>query len=638
MDPIEQFNAGMISFDFEDVTFHPDEIVEEGASSPVLSPTAASMETPIALTLTPEPVAKRVQRRPPPPILIPRATSMEGSVLVSGSAPIFPQALRNGVAGGMSRTGKITDQACHNNVTSFSMPQAATIQECITVASSPQIQSPCSANETSNSTPEMGRCENTGKASKKPTKGKKKVRKSVDNTTAAERQQALLKSLAESEAARARKNADAINAPPAPMGQAPTRSPSLGKQGPMRRTASNPIRGHHIAHDTVQSMGQVAYLEDPFVNSNIQEHSGDNIGPGQRRGSITSNPSPQHSTPSKGLRPSPHTFSGPRSGSHGSVRGYPQPIARSSSYYGSSPLHGHASSPVLAPTPENLYSQQQTNNQHFYGWVQNQYIGQPMRLSSNNLPASLSARRDQAMRQGPNSAHEMDMHNLNAVLDPRLREPIQPRAPTSFFDGPTDAELNGMGFVRTNVLSTAETSRLGIKSTPPYTHSNVSAWIQQVSPTNSSSGSCSGPSPLKRQLTETLESDITDDKTDLTGPSNGEESIRRTSKKRKSGKASCLDLFSSTADQPAPVMTAAMRNALAAQGGDTIPVASTPAPVVAAPGVPMKKPSGQVDMMEMFMKVQEEQNRFQEQQRAAQEAFQLRIQQMMQGRGGHAGQ
>ncbi|KAL9948985.1 hypothetical protein ACHAQF_006986 [Verticillium nonalfalfae] len=225
----------------------------------------------------------------------------------------------------------------------------------------------------------------------------------------------------------------------------------------------------------------------------------------------------------------------------------------------------------------------------------------------------------------------MDTTNSDIAIDPRLWEASR----VAYLNDTTDAELASMGFVRANALPTPQSAEKLAANTSQYPESNVGTWVQQNSPTfgSSSSGGCI--SPFKGHHIGTAGGDIDDHAWDAVDLGNKSQPSRRTSKKRKSSKASCLDLYGPTTEQPPPIMTEAMREALVSQGsgGATAPIGNMAEPIAAAEGSIVEN-RAQMERMELVRVIQEEQRKFQEQQKADWEAFELRIQHILQGHGG----
>ncbi|KAG7152229.1 hypothetical protein HYQ46_011943 [Verticillium longisporum] len=595
-------DSGEISFDFEDVTFCGDEAFH------------------------PQQQAKKAQRQPPQPIAVPRVPLMANSILVSGDVQSFSQNLRAGVSGAVSRTGKAPEHGYNDNaalagVSQLALPTGGTNN--VTVVTSVQNY------------------EGYSKDGKKTTKSKKKGRNSVDSAAANKRQQALLKSLAESEAARMRKNGAAAAANSttvqfsgsvSPVKCPRTFSPDLMVQADMKENPGNYITEPHANRSSAQPRGFNVVVATAFNSSNVQGSISHSMAPIQSNKGFINNPSAQgHATTSE---THDYPIVPPRfhQGSNQVINCPPQHLQGNSLQHDRGSHHGYNSSPAGVHPAMNLDGQQHNNNLFCHGGVANNYNSHPEGGFINTpIQHNFSARGEQNVPHDAANAVGMDTTNSDIAIDPRLWEASQ----VAYLNDTTDAQLASMGFVRANALPTPQSAERLTANTSQYPESNVGTWVQQNSPTYGSSSSGGCISPFKGHHIGTAQGDIDDHAGDTADLGTKQQPSRRTSKKRKSSKASCLDLYGPTTEQPPPMMTEAMREALVSQGsgGAIAPVASMVQPVVAAEAS-IVEDRAQMERTELVRMIQEEQRIFQEQQKADWEAFELRIQHILQGHGG----
>ncbi|KAG7131578.1 hypothetical protein HYQ45_009860 [Verticillium longisporum] len=618
-------DSGEISFEFEDVTFCGDED-EQGELTAVAPPQAATaLVTPDPPAFHPQQQAKKAQRPPPQPIAVPLVPPMANSILVSGDVQSFSQNLHVGVSGGVSRAGKALEHGYNNNaapagVSQLALPTGGTNN--VTVVTSVQNY------------------EGSSKDGRKTTKSKKKGRNSVENAAANKRQQALLKSLAESEAARMRKNgaAAAANSTTQFMGSVSpvkcprTFSPDIVVQADIEANPGNYMTEPHADPSSAQPSGFNVVVDTAFNSSNVQGSVSHSMDPVQSNKGFINDPAPQgHATASKS-HDSPIVPTRFHQGSNQVINCQPQHLQGNLLQHDRGSHHGCDSSPGGVHPAMDLDGQQHNNNLFCHGGVANEYNSHPEGVFMNSpIQHNFSAGGDQNVFHDVAKAVVMGTSNSDIAIDPRLWEASQ----VANLNDTTDAQLASMGFVRANALPTSQSAERLTANTPQYPEFNVGTWVQPSSPTYGSSSSGGCISPFKSHHIGTSQGEIDDYAGDMADLGNERQPSRRTSKKRKSSKASCLDLYGPTTEQPPPMMTEAMREALASQGsgGAVAPIANMAEPVVAAEG-PIVEDRAQMERMELFRMIQEEQRKFQAQQKAEWEAFELRIQHILQGHGG----
>ncbi|PNH37015.1 hypothetical protein VD0004_g9756 [Verticillium dahliae] len=482
--------------------------------------------------------------------------------------------------------------------------------------------------------------EGSSKDGRKTTKSKKKGRSSVDSAAANKRQQALLKSLAESEAARMRKNgaAAAANSTTQFMGSVSpvkcprTFSPDIVVQADIEANPGNYMTEPHADPSSAQPSGFNVVVDTAFNSSNVQGSVSHSMDPVQSNKGFINDPAPQgHATASKS-HDSPIVPTRFHQGSNQVINCQPQHLQGNLLQQDRGSHHGCDSSPGGVHPAMDLDGQQHNNNLFCHGGVANEYNSHPEGVFMNSpIQHNFSAGGDQNVFHDVAKAVVMGTSNSDIAIDPRLWEASQ----VANLNDTTDAQLASMGFVRANALPTSQSAERLTANTPPYPEFNVGTWVQPSSPTYGSSSSGGCISPFKSHHIGTSQGEIDDYAGDMADLGNERQPSRRTSKKRKSSKASCLDLYGPTTEQPPPMMTEAMREALASQGsgGAVAPIANMAEPVVAAEG-PIVEDRAQMERMELFRMIQEEQRKFQAQQKAEWEAFELRIQHILQGHGG----
>ncbi|EEY16644.1 predicted protein [Verticillium alfalfae VaMs.102] len=372
--------------------------------------------------------------------------------------------------------------------------------------------------------------------------------------------------------------------------------------------------------------------ERPHLSATSQGSVSCSMAPTQsNKGFINDPPAQGHATTSK-IHDSPIKPPRFHQGSTQVINYQPQHLQGISLQHDRASHHGCNSSPAGAHPAMNLDGQQHSNEFFCHGGLANKYNGHPEGgFMDNPIQHNFPTGGEQNVPHDAANPISMDTTNSDIAIDPRLWEASR----VAYLNDTTDAQLASMGFVRANALPTPQSAERLAANTSQYPESNVGTWVQQNSPTYGSSSSGGCISPFKGHHIGTARGDIDDHAWDTVDLGNKQQPSRRTSKKRKSSKASCLDLYGPTTEQPPPIMTEAMREALVSQGsgGAMAPIEHTAEPIAAAEGSIVEN-RAQMERMELVRMIQEEQRKFQEQQKADWEAFELRIQHILQGHGG----